>query len=78
MFFFFADAVEGSEILQTLGPGVFPQPVGAGHGVNYLPGSSFRGAEWMIRGAEKHHPLGFKQHPISRISSINRTSTDGS
>jgi len=22
-----------------------------------------RGAEWMIRGAEKHHPLGFKQHP---------------
>ena len=23
-----------------------------------------RGAEWMIRGAEKHHPLGFKQHPL--------------
>ena len=21
-----------------------------------------RGAEWMIRDAEKHHPLGFKQH----------------
>ena len=28
----------------------------------YLPGSSFRGVEWMIRGAEKHHPLGLKQH----------------
>jgi len=23
-----------------------------------------RGAEWMIRGAEKHHPLGFKQYPL--------------
>ena len=22
------------------------------------------GAEWMIRGAEKHRPLGFKQHPL--------------
>ena len=21
------------------------------------------GAEWMTRGAEKHYPLGFKQHP---------------
>ena len=23
-----------------------------------------RGVEWMIRGPEKHHPLGFKQHPL--------------
>ena len=23
-----------------------------------------RGAEWMVKGAEKHHPLGFKQHPL--------------
>ena len=23
-----------------------------------------RGVEWMVRGAEKHHPLGFKQNPL--------------
>ena len=27
-------------------------------------------AEWMIRGAEKHHPLGFKQHPNWKIRVI--------
>ena len=26
-----------------------------------------RAAEWMIRGAEKHHPLRFKQHPNWKI-----------
>ena len=23
-----------------------------------------RGAEWMRRGAGKHHPLGLKKHPL--------------
>ena len=33
----------------------------------FLPGSSSLGAGWIIRVAyvaEKHHPLGFKQHPL--------------
>ena len=29
-----------------------------------------RAAEWMIRGAEKHHPLRFKQHPNWKIRVI--------
>ena len=32
-----------------------------------LRGSSFRGVEWMIRGAEKHHPLGLKQHLLENV-----------
>ncbi len=32
----------------------------------FLPGSSSLGAEWIRVAyiAEKHHPLGFKQHPL--------------
>ena len=29
-----------------------------------------RGAEWMIRGAEKHHSLGFKQHTLEEAGSL--------
>ena len=30
----------------------------------YIPRSSKGCVSWMIRGAEKHHSLGFKQHPL--------------
>jgi len=38
----------------------FPRCQPDHHQYHYIliPGSSFRGAEWMIRGAEKHHALG--------------------
>ena len=32
-------------------------------GTQNIPRSSKGCVSWMIRGAEKHHPLGFKQHP---------------
>ena len=39
--------------------------------LNHLvPGSSFRGAEWMMFGVPVHHPWGFKQHPNWKMVTI--------